>query len=260
MIERDSVEPATADLIDRLVDGTLTPAELRAAIERLGAEPDGWKRCALAFLEAQCWRHVFRASDETSGGEVPRVLSISLPTMARRERPRTRPMRVAAAAAVAAASFALGWLARPAGPLFANRHPPTPMPVTVAIRLDQREPPPGTLGALDPTRSARQSDLPPSEDRFPPDPSEAIQTVARVWIGTEGASAPVPILAGPGITEDWVRDQPPPLSEHRQALLERQGFQVDQQRRLVTTTLSDGRLVTIPVDQVVFQYTGNNSL
>jgi hypothetical protein len=175
--------------------------------------------------------------------------------MARKERPQTSRGRLATAAALVAASFVLGWLARPAGPLSES-----PMPEMIAARLDHREPPPGTPGAMDPTRSTRQSDVLPSEDRFPPDPSEAVQTVARVWIGTEGLSAPVPILAGPGITEEWVREQPPPLSEHGQALLQRQGFQVDQQRRLVTTTLADGRLVTIPVDQVVFQYTGNNSL
>jgi hypothetical protein len=38
---------------DRLVDGELTPDEYRALVASLDDEPGGWRRCALAFLEAQ---------------------------------------------------------------------------------------------------------------------------------------------------------------------------------------------------------------
>jgi hypothetical protein len=43
-------------LFDRLVDGDLSAAERRRLLESLDARPDGWRRCALAFLEAQSWR------------------------------------------------------------------------------------------------------------------------------------------------------------------------------------------------------------
>jgi hypothetical protein len=43
-------------LLDRLVDGELPDAEYRAAVEQFEADPDGWRRCALAFLEAQALR------------------------------------------------------------------------------------------------------------------------------------------------------------------------------------------------------------
>jgi hypothetical protein len=43
-------------VFDRLVDGELTPSERRQLLETLDKRPEGWRRCALAFLEAQSWR------------------------------------------------------------------------------------------------------------------------------------------------------------------------------------------------------------
>lgn len=40
---------------DRLVDGELSAAEYRQLLASLDDEPGGWRRCALAFLEAQAW-------------------------------------------------------------------------------------------------------------------------------------------------------------------------------------------------------------
>ena len=52
--EPDAV-PTSADF-DRLGDGELSASERRTLVARIEASPDGWKRCALAFLEAQAWR------------------------------------------------------------------------------------------------------------------------------------------------------------------------------------------------------------
>jgi hypothetical protein len=56
----EAVSPVDDRLIDRLVDGELEPFRRRAVLEQLESEPDGWRRCALAFLEAQAWRSVLR--------------------------------------------------------------------------------------------------------------------------------------------------------------------------------------------------------
>ncbi len=47
-------------LLDRLVDGELPADERRALLQSLDSRPDGWRRCALAFLEAQSWRSELR--------------------------------------------------------------------------------------------------------------------------------------------------------------------------------------------------------
>ena len=42
-------------VFDRLADGELSLEETRSLLRSLDERPDGWRRCALAFLEAQAW-------------------------------------------------------------------------------------------------------------------------------------------------------------------------------------------------------------
>jgi hypothetical protein len=247
-------------VVDRIVDGSLGPGDLRLAFSRLDREPDGWKRCTLAFLESQCWREAFRAlgapSDLGRGCEPDSIR----PALGKFDRPRRRIWRGTAAAGIIAASFALGWLShvsRPrdlAGPTVLV--PPSPI---VAQVLDDSSSEPVIPASVDPARPTR-SDRRFAADRSPPNPGEIVQTVAQVRIGPEGAGATVPILAGPGINGDWLRAQPPPLSEYEQVVLQRHGYQVDQRRRLLIATLADGRRVSVPIDQVQIRYTGTNPL
>src|SRR6478672_11036430 len=48
-------------LLDRLVDGELPADERRALLQSFDSQPDGWRRCGLAFLEAQSWRSELRS-------------------------------------------------------------------------------------------------------------------------------------------------------------------------------------------------------
>lgn len=52
-------------LFDRLVDGELSLAERRALIRSLDSRPDGWRKCALVFLESQSWQNEVRALTAT---------------------------------------------------------------------------------------------------------------------------------------------------------------------------------------------------
>ncbi len=248
------------NLIDRIVDGSLGPGELGVALSRLQHEPDGWKRCTLAFLEAQCWRDSFRvlAAPAVSGpGCEPDAIRLARPKLDRR---RTRSWRGAAAAGIVAASFALGWpshVSRPpqlTGPIPAG----SPSPI-VAREQHESASEPVVPTSDDPIQQAA-FDARLAADRSPPSPGELVQTVAQLRIGPEGAGATVPILAGPGIDGDWLKAQPPPLSEREQVILQRHGYQVDQQRTLLIATLADGRRVSVPIDQVEIRYTGTNPL
>ena len=91
--------------LDRLVDGELSAEARRAFFARLDASPEGWKRCALAFLEAQAWRESFvEAAREAPASATTAVV--------RPVRPRVAPWM--ARAAVVLAASALGWAAPPA--------------------------------------------------------------------------------------------------------------------------------------------------
>lgn len=243
-------------LIDRLVDGDVAPRELRRALGRLDAAPDGWRRCTLAFLEAQSLSEALRCHDEpVLRGDTLRLASATAPEVSPRMRPRRDrfPARQALAAAVALAAFTLGWVGhgwRGGGP--------SPRPTESAPRESAT---PASSGERAATELARSEAVPravtPSATLRVP----AIREVARIPIG-DGATpeAEVPILAGSGLDERWLNDQPPPVSEYQQARWERQGYQLEQQRRLVSVPLADGRRAAIPVDQVRVRFVGHDPL
>ena len=255
MTDPDSTSPRDDAFIDRIVDGDLSPTELGAALDRLGREPDGWKRCTLAFLEAQCWRESFRAFDPPV--RVP-VEALSRPTASARELRRFAGWRRGViAAGIATVSFAMGWLVHPVRPPSPAQNGTTQMPPMIATHVeDAPKPPVESPGVRESAEPAGEFARPPLRPRFVADPRESVVTVAHLRVG----SAEVPVLAGPKIDEEWVRNQPPALNEYQRALLERQGYQVAQHRRIKMATLPDGRRVAVPIDQVQVRYAGNNPL
>jgi hypothetical protein len=257
MTDPDSTSSHDDDIIDRIVDGDLGPTELGAALDRLDREPDGWKRCTLAFLEAQCWRESFRALDP------PVRVSVGAPSQPmpreplRRNRLSSNWRHGVMAAGIAAVSFAMGWLVQPAQPPAPAQNGITPTPTVIATHEEVAPKAPAESPRIvESSEPVGEFARPPLKPRFVPDPRESVVTVAHLRVG----SAEVPIVAGPKIDEQWVRNQPPALNEYQRALLERHGYQVAQHRRIITAALPDGRSVTVPIDQVQVRYAGNNPL
>jgi hypothetical protein len=100
--------------LDRLVDGELDEPSRAALLRALDRQPDGWKRCALTFLEAQAWREAMPAV----------AVAHAQPTS--QSRPAFR--RAFAVAAAVAVAFCGGFVAR--GPerqqQLAVKHDPAP--------------------------------------------------------------------------------------------------------------------------------------
>jgi hypothetical protein len=111
--------PPDDRLIDRLVDGELSADERRTVLARLDAEPDGWRRCALAFLEGQSWRE---ALGLLAAGSREPMTGTGRGGIRWRNLPRVRTLAAVAAGLLAA--FALGWVAR-GGP--SSGTPPAPL-------------------------------------------------------------------------------------------------------------------------------------
>ncbi len=243
--------PALDALIDRLVDGDVTPEELRAAVLRLDQDPGGWKRCALSFLESQVLHVAFRAREGAEKHDPARrgvVLKPAAPELAHH-----RWLRAAAAAVIVGVSFGFGWITHGTRSISPRRDS------LVHDTHSSHLPPTNEVSG---SASAGATNDPAQEDRVLPEGESApmVRAVATFRFGPEGSPAEVPVLEGPGITEEWLAGQPPPVSEHGQAVLASQGYQVEQQRRFFTTVLADGRRVAIPVDHVQIQYTGNEPL
>jgi len=252
MTKLDVINPLNDDLIDQIVDGALTPAQLRVAIDWLDRQPDGWKRCALALLEAQCWRESFLRVGEPIMTNLPGETPTFTPKFVHPIRKARRWVGRALAASVVAASFALGWLGHGA------RFGPRPDELAAAPSGEFETKARNAPQPESPTTTVGDTPRPTVVDVV--DPRNDITMVARLRVGSANSQTALPILAGPGINTEWLKNQPPPVSEHSQAVLQQHGYQVDQRRRLISTILADGRRVTVPIDQVQIRYTGNNPL
>jgi hypothetical protein len=252
MTKIDVINPLNGDLIDQIVDGVLAPSQLRAAIDRLEREPDGWKRCALAFLEAQCWRESLRLVGE------PKPMGLKSGSMSQVQN-NVQPIRTSrrwltnlVAASVVAASFALGWLGH--GARLGRQ-----TDETMAARSGELDFKPQNAARVD-NPVLTVGNAPGAKHLTTVNSPEEVTTVARLRVRSADAENSLPILAGPGINAEWLKSQPPPVSQYGQAVLEQHGYQVDQRRRLISATLLDGRRVTVPIDQVQIRFTGNNPL
>jgi hypothetical protein len=255
--------PMLAGLIDQVVDGGLTPEQLRMVIGVLDKAEDGWKRCALAFVEAQTWAEVFRDFDEGmpikgSPANPPRVTS---PRGTRSPSTVTTAVRSqrwigdALAAGIAIVAFSLGWLAHGSrkneGNEQALKSPAVVMATESPVEAEAH-------AGNDPHSDSPELD---SHSEFPADRIPTLREVARLRIGTGDPTSPeVPILTGPAIDERWLMEQPPPISGHGLAIWQRQGYQLDQHRRVLAVPLGDGRQAAVPIDQVQLRYVGHTPL
>jgi hypothetical protein len=99
-------DPVDERLFDRLVDGELADAERRELLLSLEQQPDGWRRCALAFLEAQSWREAVSPFTGAAFGG-PATPTPVLPQ--RKLHPSRLAARWIGLAAGVALAFVLGW-------------------------------------------------------------------------------------------------------------------------------------------------------
>jgi hypothetical protein len=234
-------------LLDRIVEGDLSPADLREALDRLERDPDGWKRCALAFLEAQCWRESFRAIDH-QGSTIRDSSAPPAPTRTRPDRPGWH--RLSIAAGIAALSFALGWRSRPLEP-----SSPRTSVASATAKADRTTSDRPVAAIAPPGFEDRQPEEVAATEVDPRSPITGHADGVPV-----GGGPAIPVAARSGIGGRWGGDPSPPITEHQQALLAQRGYQVDRRRRLVSATLSDGRRVTMPIEQIQLRYQGNEPL
>jgi hypothetical protein len=102
-LESDGFAADDERLIDLLVDGELEGAERRRLLERLDSTPDGWRRCATAFLEAQAWRQAI-VSDELGVAPAPASAGVTavVASAPNEKGRRVRPLAVRSVLALAA--------------------------------------------------------------------------------------------------------------------------------------------------------------
>jgi hypothetical protein len=248
---------------DRLVDGELNEEERRELLTRLDSEPGGWRRCALAFLESQCWRQTFVA--------VAIEGAVLEPASPAKRRSRSRwPGWVGTGLAMAASFFLMFWVGS-----------------TVKQRLGHPSMPAGAMGELAGTagrqsapslssqpafsRASQFSNRPLSQEplgnladmspqgRAAPGPWRMVTVSTPAGAGGRGASFRLPAIERDNIDQQWLRSFPPAIPDSVLQAFNRTGHEVQQRRELVPVPLKDGRRLVVPVDQVEVHYVGNET-
>jgi len=239
--------------LDRLVDGELSDADRRELLLRLEHEPHGWRRCALAFLEAQSWKEDLGAMCRSAAtpnpvaacaGPYDTIRMAGPPAAA--SRPRMGTLLAMAASLLVA--LVLGstardwWQVRSGGPV-------APRPDLANV---------GTAGpsVLD---ASKKTSLPPElVDAAEPGNGWKMVTLAVPPDDLRGADRAVrlPAIEQDRLNEEWIEQFPTALPAGVLRALERTGYQVRQQRQLMPLPMKDGRRLVVPVDRVEVDYVG----
>jgi len=236
--------------LDRLVDGELTRDEYAAMLRSLEHTPDGWRRCALAFLEAQAWqraigetgRRRIEASDEDA---LEDVWTVPEPSTRRAPAKPATTKAVPLLLAVAASFlllFGLGLVYRPGEPSeWLSRMAPLIAGYTAGSGA-----PTGTGESRASSEAAIASDI---ASAGPPARGNVTFVVDH---GNEAGSreVAVPVYEWSTENEPWLTRGPMTPSFEMQRAVQRGGHDVRMHRHLIPLETGDGRHVLIPVEQM----------
>lgn len=254
MTQQAFSQPDDQRQLDRLVDGDLSEPQRRELLAQLDRAPDGWRRLALSFLEAQCWQETASALCEPTTVAEPSSVAIER-SLRSSAQPRSRvdalwkpwiaaPLAMAASFFVA---FALGIVLRGA---WQGRHADLTTPTagnsdqTFANVLAEHQAQARAKAALD--SELHDSDLaaaddPAAGDGFP------LDDATEIWL-------PVDLVnADEGLDGNVSPAVPRPVLES----LKRLGHQVQTHRSLWPVDLTNGQRALVPVDEVEIRYVGN---
>ena len=243
--------PEEQRALDLLVDGELGEAERRAFLAALDERPGAWRRCALAFLEAQSWQHSLHPESQAEqavrveAAPVTLPAGIPLPASATDNVSHVHfasrswwhlshtglPLATAASFLIA---FGLAWMIRE--------------PKVDLSGVGEAGSMPPSIAALAGANSAARQPV----NAGGPAPWDALRLV--VDDGPNGReqeiALPVVETASAGdLRRDLERPAIPPAIRDA---LERMGHRVHERRQLVPVELRDGRQAVVPVDDIEF--------
>jgi hypothetical protein len=247
---------------DRLVDGELTGAEECALLSALDARPEGWRRCALAFLEARAWKKDFHALAS------PRL-----------QRFNGTPVAVAAIPPCATGS-ANADVVKHGTPSFiaSNANWPRLFALAASVTLgfflgiaaqrnwlSENTTPremiaDGITGNTSPDKKlAWHDDQQGPNDHGLHSAADSASSLMMTLVDGRGDAQrqiEVPLVETDRFDPSWLASQPAAMLEDEVEELRRLGYRVDQQRFYVPVMLDDGRQAIVPLDRANIRYAG----
>lgn len=223
--------PVDDKTLDRLVDGELCREEYDAVIRSLDQAPGEWRRCALAFLEAQALRR--ELGDLRREAAIPRPAPVAKPRPAASNR---WPLLLAVAASFLVA-FGLGLVIRPFAPA-------TPVSDEVQV-AEQAVPPDAPIGG-----APRPATPAPAIEPTGRSPSGNVMVMMDGGDGSGGRSVPVPVYDWSPQSEGMLSQTPTNVPAEVRRALRAMGCELRLNKHLIRGETTDGRPVLIPVEQV----------
>jgi hypothetical protein len=228
MNDYDSINEAR---LGRLVDGELSGEEYREFLQSLEREPDGWRRTAMAFLEAQAF-----GQELTSLRQEIEVAPQKIGTAT--NTPSARRLGLAKLALAMAASFLVAFGLGAWWRSDSFRAGTSPAPSVVS----------GNPNSGAETELAQQ--VVPADDESPRAgvPQEQLTFVVDRGDG-QSDRFDMPMYDKDDAYARWLVEQPAlPMEVERD--LRRAGYRIERQRQWAPVRLRDGRRAVFPVDDL----------
>lgn len=238
----NDVENKFESRLNRLIDGELPAAEYRSLLASLEAEPDGWRRCALSFLESQALGvelgSLRRTLDESPTAAPTAQPPSRLASTSDLPRWKQRSMFLLSVAASFLTAFSLGLVVP-------DIFRPTPQePALVGNLIDRNDQP-----AANSAPGARHAALRP-----------VVGNVRLVMDGANGEpldAGQVPVYEASGDLRSALAGGQT-ISPALIDLFKRSGFEVQRDQRFVPAPLEDGRQLIVPIDGYQLVPIGSN--
>lgn len=234
----ESPMPIDSRDIDRLVDGELSAAEERSLLSALEFQPDGWRRCALAFLEARAWKTELSLITHQACPQVDAAPINSAPVTAASSKPRARHTpwaRVFTIAACIGFAFYLG----------------------IVVRGQWTKINKEAGHQLAGSGAEAEDDLGAGKNRRSYSAAKPLLTMAVVDNqGDVERELEIPVVEADGLNAGWLTRRPAAMSPQQVETLENYGYRVDQERLYVPVILEDGRQAIVSLDRAAVKYNG----
>jgi hypothetical protein len=222
---RESLYSSDDVIFDRLVDGELSASERQRLLESLDSLPEGWRRCAIAFLEAQSWgddlRHLVRQPVQT-------IDTNKTPPAARTRSDRTS-MRPAATWFAVAASLLIGF--------------------SLALMLRNDRVPIANV-SVDPPRNEQFAENVPPPSAQKPNAADGNDAMT-LWVRDESGQPQrlrVPLLDASTLDRELGVEFQSGLPADVRSRLQDRGYDVESKRRYAPIWLENGHRMIVPVE------------
>ncbi len=227
----DAYRRCPEQVLDRLVDGELGLEERRALLGALDEEPGAWRRCALAFLEAQAW-----------GGQLARAAHEPLVARAVSATAADSKMNRSGWAAWSLTLAASVLVAFVLGRLWADRTDQGTL-----VTRGATEQVPSLVNKLStPTAVAQTTGEEPASE-----PETPASATLRLY-GNDEASE-LPLVESNDNAALVAADRSQAVSGALVQHFERDGFEVNRQQGYWPFELPDGRRVLVPIEELRIQ-------